>query len=746
MSDRGGRVFVTPALLAVLLARDLVRERKHDLPAWLRTLPPRLQEAFAKQIGQLGYSEQGREFARGLLDATGPFGDLLAERQPWAREAFLALGTIARSEALDRLEGWVTRVAGAAQDLARDPALQQLLFRLVWRPEHFAQTFRLVLRGLEASADPTHSGLSRILTSSLQLTLASSRAPFPDRFVIAARAVRDSSLRLETRKLILRALASGTKHNVGDGYSSADVDVGGREYWYPATYGEWRTCIREIAELLVEMLSDAALCAEAAANLIDRATDFILGGAHNPLLASISKVLEIDPRLGTLREQLERCIVFDTLPEDIDRAVRDAISALPQDLAARIRILLEGVPLVRDRDARGLPPRPNVDDVADEIMQAPNRDASIALLFEPWARNRVDMLVVLSKRSDAAAAWPAVMDAARRHEETWPASIFLAVAHDSGILHHKPVELLDSHDEYDRLLGAETVVRMEAADNELRALAAAIRRGDVKPATVTHAGMGRWPQRCASNVVAELIQAFADSPEGGIAALAITYAAEANHGLTDENLVKLLVLVMFEVRGNDAWTWEQVGNDAARTAPDLLGRTLIAQVIEKMRQVGNRYFSWADDEVARIIERCMEGAPSLATSLLNLWDAAPDFVEPFTKKAIFEHLNAETLGVWATTDHRQKTVALLVGAQPHSTMEALVARFGADSTFGRELRQQLFPRSWSGSLARLLQSRANEARGWAVNTNKNAEFREWARTSAEWLENVAKSAQSEDND
>ena len=77
LSDRGDGVFVTPALLAVLLAREIVRDRKHDLAAWLRGLPPRLQESFASQLGQLRYSEEGHALARELIGVDGPFGDLL---------------------------------------------------------------------------------------------------------------------------------------------------------------------------------------------------------------------------------------------------------------------------------------------------------------------------------------------------------------------------------------------------------------------------------------------------------------------------------------------------------------------------------------------------------------------------------------------------------------------------------------------------------------------------------------------
>lgn len=102
-----------------------------------------------------------------------------------------------------------------------------------------------------------------------------------------------------------------------------------------------------------------------------------------PLLNAVDAVLSIDPRIGTLREELERTLAFDNLTEEIEQAVRAAIDRLPQDLVTRIRILTEGWPLVQDREKSRLPDRPRPDAVAAEIMNSPKRDQVLGLLFGP---------------------------------------------------------------------------------------------------------------------------------------------------------------------------------------------------------------------------------------------------------------------------------------------------------------------------------------------------------------------------
>ena len=165
---------------------------------------------------------------------------------------------------------------------------------------------------------------------------------------MAARVARDSTQRPEVRLLIIRALAAGIGDSTGDGYSDEDIDVGGREDWHAKTYGELWDCARSVVKLLVELLSDPNndLWRAAAANLIDHAAEFVRNRAHEPLLAAASEILAIDPRVGTFREELERCLAVDQFAEDVDKAVRAAIAA---HVIAIRECRLERMAGVRDR-------------------------------------------------------------------------------------------------------------------------------------------------------------------------------------------------------------------------------------------------------------------------------------------------------------------------------------------------------------------------------------------------------------
>jgi hypothetical protein len=748
LSDRGDGVFVTPSLLAVLLARDVIRDRRLDLGNWLRKLPPRLQEAFASQLGQLRYSDEGIALSQELIGIDGPFGDLLTERQPWAREAFLALGSVAKGEALTRMEAWVRDVDTAAEELSRDTTLERLLFRLIWRPEHFAQSFRLILCALTAANEPMSSGLHDVMSGSLQLTLANSKAPFLDRLAAAARVVKDSTQRTEVRRLVLRALAAGVDSSTGDGYSHDDIDVDGREYWHAKTYGELWECARAVVNFLVEMLSspDEKLRQEAAENLIDHAAHFIRIRAHEPLLAAVDRILSIDPRVGKLREEMERCLAVDHLADDIDHALRSAIAGLPRDLPARIRVLVEGWPLFRDRDDRGLPERPDPVLVASEIMASADRPSVIAQLFEPWAKNAGDLLAILAKRPDASEAWPAVLAAARRSGETWGAALFLAVAHDGGApqFQHTAVELLAHGEPYDVHLGAEAITRMESSDDDVAAVSQAVASGRVQPSGLRYAIVGRWSERHQPAAVAGLIRAAASAKGGLMIALALILAAEANLSLTDGEIIDILTASMFDVQGHDAWTWEQVATKAAARAPRALGAALIAHIRDRSARE-HRYRRWSMDKISGVLDECIDAQPDLARELLELWDHAPEFVESQGTAALMKYLDANALGDWARDVRREQALARIIVAAPNPTTDALLGRFGADSPFALALREQLYPRSWSGSLTRLLRSRAEQTRMWSDDATRPSEFRQWARAASMWLDSAAEHAKRYDD-
>ena len=571
LSDRGGRIFVTPTLLAVLLARDLARLRKADIASWIRKLPLRLQESFSAQLGQLRYSQEGRALAVEIIGSTGPFGDLLAESRPWARNAFLALGSVARLEALERLTAWVNETPSAAAELATDQALRQLLFRLIWRPEHFSLTFELVLAGLEAESPSEYSPLRELLNGALQLSIASSAAPFLERFEVASAAFRSSHYTSHVRQAILRALASGVDSSSGDGYSDDDVDTTGREYWNPTTYGEWWECSKSVVRLLVDALDDhdEGVRAEAAKNLVDHASVYIKNGAHEEMLGAIEATLAIDPRVGSLREELERVLAFTKLSTAVAQQVRTAITTLPNDLISRMRMLVEGWELVDDREGAGLEARPNAKSVAAEIMLSPERDKLVSMLFEPWAQNAYELMEALACHPQARATWPQALIAARHSGQTWSISLFLMVAHSTGseAFRNVPAELLLSTDDFDVHVGAETITRMESNSDQILFVASLVRSGRVKPEWLRYAVMGRWTERRDANVVAELIRAVSAAAEGQSIAIAMAHAAEENLVLQTNEVIDLLTSSMWHVRGHDVWTWEQVARRVTTQDP-----------------------------------------------------------------------------------------------------------------------------------------------------------------------------------
>lgn len=739
LNDRGGTVHITPALLAASLARELVNERKHRLREWLRLLPSRLQHSFSAQLGQLRYSDEGQRLAGELVAPTGPFGNLLVEEQPWAREAFLALGTVAKWEAIRQLYNWIRDVPHAAEDLASSRPLQRLLFRLIWRPDHFEQVFDLVIRGLGAVENPENGGLSKLLHGALRVQLSNSQLPFLDRLDVAREVFRRQETPRGIRGMILRAVATGVGSPSGDSYTDDDVDSTGRDFWRPTTWGDLWDCTRQAVMFLISACTDYdnSIRHDAAAHLIGHASSYIRWGASDELLGAIPVILALDPRIGILREELERCIAFENLSAQIKDKLHSSIRSLPDDLHSQIRTLVEGWPLVSDREEAGLSARPDPAEVAKKIIANADRSQFIALLFEPWAQNAGPLLSALASDSEAASLVDEILVAAERAGQVWGASVFLAIAQSMGnsAFGAIPLKLLKSENPFRMHVGTETLTRIEASGEELEQLSVAVRTEQVSPEWLVYATMGRWAERRPSESLANLIRACSAVPTGRAVAVAIAHAAEGNLGMSDSEIAQLLGQSMFDVEGHNAWKWGQLGLRIAARSPSELSEALLGALRTRaMTDASDSYQRWPDDEASQVLNACVETMPSLAGDVLELWDVKPYFVEHELGQSILGHIDASTLVKWASNDERQRALGRLAVPLPDPLTAQLIEEIGPSSVFGRTLRNQLAPRSWSGSLIPLLTSKAELMRNLACDTSLLSSCRRWALDAAAWLE------------
>src|SRR5690606_33893117 len=106
LMDGGGVIYVTPDLMAQWLQESFLKVHGDLFTQWLPTLSESLQRAHSRQLERLRGSAGGRDWAARLVEANGPFGDLLARRQPWADSVLLALSAAAKDAAVEYVASW----------------------------------------------------------------------------------------------------------------------------------------------------------------------------------------------------------------------------------------------------------------------------------------------------------------------------------------------------------------------------------------------------------------------------------------------------------------------------------------------------------------------------------------------------------------------------------------------------------------------------------------------------------------
>jgi hypothetical protein len=232
------------------------------------------------------------------------------------------------------------------------------------------------------------------------------------------------------------------------------------------------------------------------------------------------------------------------------------------------------------------------------------------------------------------------------------------------------------------------------------------------------------------------------------AAIAIAHAAQENLALTYDEQADLVVATMFDVQGHDAWKWEQFAKRVAENLPNRLAQLMIERLKSwRTNQRGYSYERWADTAAAHVLEKCVAQAPDLAIDVLGLWDVMPYFVEHKLFSTIANPLDVKSLAAWATDDARQSALAKIVHPSNTQRTDDLLVRFGVHSEFAISLQRDLVPRSWNGSLGKILERQAAMVSQWAEDSARSETFRQWAAQAARWLQRAAdERKRTEDDD
>jgi len=708
LADTGSLLYVTPDLLAQWLLESFLRFHSGSFTAWLPTLSDRLRAAHARQLERLRGTPGGRVWAAKLVSTTGPFGDLLARRQPWADDALLALGAAAKIAVAEYLADWARRTPDAAAQIAERSTLRFTLFRVMRAPEGFAQLFPLLVDSFVAAGGRVGGSLWQTIRGMLIADpLASTLAPYKN--VVDAVSVELQRRTPEVRAALVEALGHGLNSSTGEAYSEYDRE--------PDDHGRDRTpleAIRAAVALLASALDDPHAAPRKAASdvLLHAARAFAGSPLADDYFDLAPKAVAISGDIETFAQELDAIIAYDNPAQEVAARVRALRAGLATDLRSRLRLVMGGWSIL-DSDEDGVV-RPNVVTMSHEILQLDPEalKTTAAIMFEPWAKNPGELLSALAKVPDSDRLWCPLLDAGRAAENAWPCAIFLAGARDERRHPSPDVALLLSGDRFDVQVGALATTMSASTDAEVQRLADLLAGGEADPAWTRGCYMGRWNERVSEAAVVALIKGLVANPQGAGVAVSLCFRTlESKQTVPSGLAISALSAALPIAAGHDLWTWQKVGFSIAKTHPRDLFDVLVKTILD--HGVGR-----ADDEVTNVLGACCERVSRLAEELLGLWERHRYFVTHKLGSIITRHVSVEALVLWARgSDRKERALGEMVIAADTPLTVSLIEAFGENSRLASAVEAEAGSGSWSGSLSVFYESRGREWMTYAARSN-----------------------------
>lgn len=730
LMDSGGFIYVTPDLMAQWLQESFLKAYGSLFAQWLPTFPQQLQAAHSRQLERLRSSNAGREWASRLVRTAGPFGDLLARRQPWADSILLALGAAAKDAVIDCVGAWARKEADAAHQVVERDGLRFILFRLMRTPRGFDELFGLLVDAF-AIAGTENGPIRELLQGMLVATpgLSSTLAPYEK--VVAAVREQLRNRGDEVRAALVDALGEGLLSPTGDGYSEYDRD--------PDDTGRGATSIETIREA-VKLISEAM--EDESPNVRNAAARFFVNGPRNfvnspmadEFFQVVSRAVEISGDVGALASELDLILAHDEPSPELAGRVRALRTSLAASIESRMRLVLQGWSVELPVDDQTV--RPTAADVAQELVDLEEHrlSALMSLVFSDAAQNSGELMFALGKHPGGARVWRPILSAACKASNAWPAAQFLATARDAGMALSPPAITLLYGDAFYVEVGTRAITMSASTDAEVETLADRLSSGTADPAWALNCTIARWNEHVTVNAVTALLHGLLSLPLGAPVAVSLAFrAVESKQGIATGLILTAIERAVARVAGHNLWTWNQLAVRMAADVPADVFDAVLTAVAERGPGCG-------DDEIEAVLARCCDKIPALAERLLTLWDQHPRFVSGQLGDIITKHISKDQLIVWASQDReRQRALGRMLIPSDIPLTVALIEHFGDTSPTASALESTASSGTWSGNISGFYESRGNEWTRYA-NCTSSPRFARFARRIGERLLRAAEQA------
>lgn len=746
VSKQGRYRYVTPDLLALWLATDLIQARKNDILAFYAHLPTtQARDSLFARLGQLTGLKEAEEMVRELLSDSGPFDSLDALEDEQASKLFFVLAQGHADVALTAMERLVDGATHEQLVQFRHGRFHivPLLKRFAAYKETFHRAARLLLRLAEAENQTWGNNATGVWTNLFLTHVGGTEVAALERYPALVEGYQAGTM--TTRELVVEALKMAlTLAELGNSLVTETGGVIPPLPWRPQTWAEDHSYRRAALRLLDQALrdTDEQVRSKALSTLLE-----VTRGLIKLRLADdvISRLEELE-----VAEDAQRRAVWDTIKtalkyeeailteEQRHRLEQRAAQLFGTSFHDRIRRYVGRPSLVDSlREDAPLAERPQTlaAQLAEEAFQAPE---TLRAEF-PWLASREAENVWffgqrLGELDQQHTWWDEIIEATRAGNDTLFLCAYLQGRADAGEVTWRE-QVLDewASDPSTAIWVLEATWRGPATTSSVERLVRLVDQGWLSSIHLIRLVYGAWVRPLNADDFGALLERVMTDPSPAVAeaALALLVQWEEAH---DKQLPDSIASL--------AWTHLERTAGMSELMIDYywakIGQVLFDQDRERIIElvldgIAAREIPHLDERLG-LLSEALKQSPDSVWNILSQQLLTQDRLAPGLRlwawgQQLLDKLDAAGLLEWARQDPETRPQLLARLLKPGETITPLVRGilqgYGPESYPAGILVSNFVSGSWMGSMSQHEQQQIAIVKGWLQDPEPNV--RRWAR-------------------
>lgn len=752
VSKQGRYRYVTPELLALWLATDLIQARKNDMLAFYAQLPtPQARDSLFTRLGQLTGLKEAEEMVRELLGDSGPFDSLDALEDEQASKPFFALAQGHAEVALTAMERLVDGATHEQLVQFRHGRLHlvSLLKRFAAYKELFHRAARLLLRLAETENQTWGNNATGVWTNLFLTHVGGTELPALERYPALVEAYQAGTT--TTRELVVEALKKAlTLAELGNSLVTETGGVIPPHPWRPQTWGDDHAYRRAALRLLNQALQDAdeSVRRKALSTLLEVTRGLIRLGLADDVISRLEglKVAEDAQRRavwGAIKTALkyEEAILTEEQQHRFEQRAVQLFGASFHDRLRRYVGHLALVDALREDAPLAERPQTLAAQLAEEALQAPESlRAELPWLVSREAENVWFFGRRLGELDNQLTWWEEIIETTRSGNDTLLCAYLQGRADAGETIWREQVLEAWASDPSTAIWVLDATWQGPATASGVERLITLVDRGWLPASQLTRLVYGAWVRPLEAGDVGKLLERMLGdlSPAAAEATLALLVQWEEAHDHQLPDSIASLAWILLERTAGMSelmidYYWAKIGRVLLEQDRDRMIQMILSG--EAAGGIPHR------DERLGLLSEALKQAPEsvwtiLSHQLLTQDHLALGLREWAWGQQFLDKLDAAGLLEWARQDPEIRPRLLVRLLKPRESITPLVRGilqdYGPESLPAGILVGNFVSGSWFGSMSQHEQQQIAIVKGWLQDPEPNV--RKWAQLILKDLE------------